>query len=85
MAKRCESCGMPLKKDPAGGGTEADGTRSDQYCSLCYEAGAFRHPDVSVNEFQAHCVKALVDKGMPRIMAWLFTREIPNLPRWKNA
>ncbi len=83
MAKNCESCGMPLTKDPKGGGSEADGTRSDRYCSICYENGAFRHPDVSVAEFQAHCLQALRDKGMPRVMAWLFTRHIPNLPRWK--
>ncbi len=84
MGKRCESCGMPLSRDPAGGGSEADGTRSGRYCSLCYENGVFRHPDASAAEFQRHCKQAMRDKGMPRIMAWLFTRGIPNLPRWKT-
>ena len=84
MAKRCESCGMPWSKDPQGGGSEADGSRSDRYCSICYEDGAFKHPDVTAEVFQAHCLDALAAKGMPRVMAWLFTRGIPNLPRWKT-
>lgn len=73
---------MPLNKDPKGGGTEADGSLSTTYCSICYENGAFVHPDVTVEEFQAHCVDALAAKGMPRIMAWVFTRGIPKLDRW---
>ena len=85
MAGRCESCGMPLKSDPKGGGTEADGSKSDRYCSICYEDGAFRHPGVTAEEFQAQCLEALAAKGMPRFMAWIFTRGIPNLPRWKTA
>ena len=82
MSGRCQSCGMPLNKDPKGGGTEADGSLSTTYCSICYENGAFVHPDVTVEEFQAHCVDALAAKGMPRIMAWVFTRGIPKLDRW---
>lgn len=83
MPKRCQSCGMPLNKDPEGGGSEADGSRSTTYCSICYADGAFRHPDVTVEAFQAHCVDALAAKGMPRIMAWAFTRGIPKLDRWQ--
>jgi putative zinc ribbon protein len=85
MGNNCQSCGMPLSKDPNGGGLEADGTRSTQYCSICYEDGAFRHQGVSAQEFQAHCLDALAAKGVPRIMAWIFTRGIPNLPRWKQT
>lgn len=83
MGNRCESCGMPLTKDPNGGGSEADESLSTKFCSICYENGAFRHPNVTVGEFQKHCVDALAEKGMPRIMAWAFTRGIPKLERWK--
>ena len=41
MSKRCQSCGIPLHKDPAGGGSEADGTRSTTYCSYCFSNGKF--------------------------------------------
>ena len=83
MAKLCQSCSMPLNKDPKGGGTEADGSKSDTYCSLCYEDGAFVHPDFSVDQMQVHCVEQLQKQGMPKVMAWLFTRGIPKLERWK--
>jgi hypothetical protein len=75
---------MPLKNDPEGGGSESDGTKSSTYCSLCYEGGGFKHTNVTVAEFQTHCVTALVEKGMPKIMAWAFTRGIPKLGRWTN-
>jgi len=31
--KNCQSCGMPLKRDEKGGGTNADGSKSVMYCS----------------------------------------------------
>ncbi len=83
MGQRCQSCGMPLDRDPNGGGSEADGSKSTTYCSICYDKGAFRHPDVTAEEFQAQCLDALAAKGMPRIMAWAFTRGIPKLERWQ--
>jgi hypothetical protein len=75
---------MPLNKDPQGGGTEKDGRLSTRYCSICYADGAFVHPDVTATEFQAQCMTALMAKGMPRIMAWAFTRGIPKLGRWAH-
>ncbi len=33
---------MPLSKDPRGGGTNADGSKSSEYCSHCYSAGSPR-------------------------------------------
>ena len=30
--KNCQSCGMPLSRDPNGGGTNADGSASAMYC-----------------------------------------------------
>lgn len=85
MGQRCQSCGMPLDKDPNGGGSEADGTLSGAYCSICYSDGAFVHQGMLAAEFQTYCVEALAGKGMPRIMAWLFTRGIPKLDRWRKA
>lgn len=37
--KNCQSCGMTLKRDPQGGGSNADGTKSAIYCSHCYLEG----------------------------------------------
>lgn len=84
MAKQCQSCGMPMHKDPKGGGSEKDGSLSRTYCSLCYADGAFVHQTNDVSEFQAHCVQALMKKGTPKLMAWAFTRGIPKLERWRD-
>ena len=84
MGAKCQSCGMPLGKDPAKSGTEADGGPSAAYCSFCYRDGAFIHPDFTVEEMQAHCIGELKKKGMPGVMAWIFTRGIPKLDRWNG-
>ena len=76
---------MPLNKDAQGGGTNADGSKSMRFCSPCYANGGFRHPDFTVKEMQDHCVEALRKKGMPRVLAWLFTRGIPRLERWRTT
>jgi len=84
MSGKCQSCGMPLSKDPAGGGTEADGTKSEKYCSFCYVDGRFMHPEFTAAEMQDFCVRQLQKKGMPKIVAWMFTRGIPKLERWRH-
>jgi len=83
MSGKCQSCGMPLNRDENGGGTNMDGTLSTEYCSYCYRNGMFLHPDFTVTEMQDHCIEQLVKRGMPRFMAWIFTRGIPKLDRWR--
>ena len=82
--KQCQSCGMPLTQDPQGGGTERDGSRSDQYCSYCYQDGAFLGNFETAKEMQAFCIEKMREQGMWRPLAWLMTRQIPRLARWKN-
>ena len=82
--KFCQSCGMPLKNDPQGGGTEADGTKSEKYCFYCYQNGAFAGGDTSLKEFQEFCRKKMVESGYNRFLAWLFTRGMGRLERWKK-
>lgn len=85
MPKQCQSCAMPLNRDPEGGGTNADGSRSDKYCSYCYSSGAFVQPDFNAKQMQDFCVEQMKKQGMPGILAWLFTRGIPKLERWKTS
>lgn len=84
--KICQSCGFPLKKDKKGGGSEKDGTISKKYCSMCYENGKFLSPaEVDTAEkMQKFCIQEMKKSGMNRIFAWLATRPIPRLERWKN-
>ena len=85
MSSQCQSCGMPLKKDKMGGGTNADGSKSVKYCSLCYGEGEFYAKDMSAQEFQAFCMDKIKEQGMPHVVAWLFTRQIPKLERWRSV
>ena len=83
--KFCQSCGMPFKKDPEGGGTEADGSKSQKYCSLCYQNGNFLSPEIDTPEkMQKFCIEAMNKNGTPKFIAWIFTRGIPKLERWKK-
>ncbi len=83
MGAMCQSCGMPLKKDPQGGGANNDGSRSEKYCSYCYQNGEFTFAGTAV-EMQEFCRTKMIEMGHPKWMAWLFTRGIPRLERWKN-
>jgi hypothetical protein len=51
--KYCQSCGMPLKKDEKGGGSNADGSLNTLYCSHCYQDGRFTRPDITVDEMKS--------------------------------
>ena len=82
--KNCQSCGMPMKKDELGGGTNSDGSKSTVYCSHCYENGAFKNPGLTVTEMRARVKEKLKEFGFPGFIAGWFTKGIPNLERWKN-
>lgn len=83
--RQCQSCGMPLKKDLKGAGSEKDGTLSKMYCSSCYQDGAFKNPEMSLQEMQT-----LVDDVLKNEMKWwkffrwLAVKQIPSLARWKK-
>ena len=81
--KNCQSCGMPLKRDERGGGTNADGSTSAVYCSHCYQYGQYVLPDITAEQMQARVRQKLVEMGMPRLVTGLFVRGIPKLERWR--
>ena len=82
--KNCQSCGMPLKKDPKGGGTNADGSTSKMYCSYCYENGRFTQPNMKVEEMQAFVKDKMKEMGFPGFLASFFSKGTPKLERWRN-
>ena len=75
---------MPLKRDEKGGGTNADGSKNLTYCSRCYGSGKFINPDMTVDEMKALVKGKLKEFGFPGFVAGLFTKNIPDLERWKN-
>lgn len=85
--KNCQSCAMPLNKDPKGkgGGKNADGASSFMYCSYCYEDGEFLQPDITAIEMQAFVKEQLKEMGgFMKLFAGLFSKGIPKLERWKS-
>lgn len=83
VRKNCQSCGMPLKRDEKGGGTNADGSRSTIYCSHCYQQGRFTIPDMTREQMRQRVKGKLKEFRFPGFLAGFFTRGIPRLERWK--
>ena len=81
--KNCQSCGMPMKRDEKGGGTNADSSKSIRFCSKCYEQGSFTQLEMTVDQMQTLVKGKLKEFGLPGIIAGLFTKNIPKLERWR--
>ena len=82
----CQSCGMPLSKDPKGGGTEANGALSTKYCSLCYQNGKFVEPHLTVDQMVTKVKKIMQEQmHIPGFLAGLFAKRTRKLERWKNG
>lgn len=82
--KNCQSCSMPLKKDPNHGGTNADGSKSLMYCSYCFKDGKYTDPDMKVDEMQAFVKNKMKNMGWPGFLSSMFVKGIPKLERWKR-
>jgi hypothetical protein len=80
----CQSCGMPLSKDPLGGGSNADGSLSGEYCSHCYRKGVFTQPDITMEEMMKLVEGKLRSMHFPGFLARRFSREVPTLRRWRG-
>ena len=52
--KFCQSCGMPLTDDVLG--TDADGSKNEEYCIYCYKDGAFTG-DFMMEEMAEFCTQ----------------------------
>jgi hypothetical protein len=73
---------MSMEKDLGSVGTNLDGSKSDDYCSCCFEEGEFTQPDFSAKDMQKFCSEKLNNMGIPSLFSWILTRKIPKLKRW---
>ena len=79
--KFCQSCSMPMTSEEQYG-TEADGSRSQDYCNYCYEGGSFKG-DMSMDQMIEVCVPYMKDQfggedGARTALKGFF----PQLKRW---
>lgn len=75
---------MPLSQDPFGGGTEADGRRSVEYCSFCYQNGTFVHPEQTLPEFIATLEGIMSSMDMAPELVESTKAVLPTLKRWRQ-
>lgn len=81
----CQSCGMPFYQE-ADHGSEAGGGRSRDFCSMCYEDGAFVRDETMeelIEEAAPHMVAACRisrDEAVSFMGALL-----PHLKRWEQG
>lgn len=86
MNKICQSCGMPLKSDPGKGGTNADGSKSEKYCSYCFQKGAFTKPDMTAEQMQDFVKSKMKEMGFfMGLFSGMFVKQIPKLERWRKG
>lgn len=86
-AKFCQSCGMPMGDTDEMYGTEKDGSKSDDYCTYCYQNGAFTF-DGSMEQMIEFCVKPMMDSDPTMTEAQargMMIGFLPALKRWKTA
>ena len=81
----CQSCGMPLEMDPNKGGTNTDQSKSDKYCSFCYQDGKFTDEGITLKEkIEKNIGIAVTRMSIPENKARQMAESIlPNLERWK--
>ena len=83
----CQSCGMPLSEEVKG--TEKDSTKSNDYCSYCYQDGKFSD-DYTMKEMIEINLQYLAEynkmtnQEMTEDEARKYLEEqMPNWQRWK--
>ena len=81
----CQSCGMPMGQTDEHYGTEADGSKSADYCQYCYDKGAFTG-DCTMEQMIEICVPHVVQNaGMTEQQARdMMKQHFPMLKRWRN-
>ena len=81
----CQSCGMPMQKDKDFG-TNADGSKNEEYCHFCYKDGKFTEPDITMEQKIDKVVGiATSQMNMPEAQAREMANNIiPKLKRWQN-
>jgi hypothetical protein len=79
---------MPLRK-PEDFGTEADGSLSKAYCSMCYQNGKWTTPDITMEEMLQLGMKG-IDENLEMIkfqkflIKLIYPSSIKKLKRWKK-
>ena len=84
----CQSCGMPMEKTEDFG-TEQDGRKNEDYCTYCYQNGAFTKEDATVEDMISINLQFNEQNGFPmgpqEAAKQMMEQWLPTLKRWKTA
>ncbi len=78
----CQSCSMPMET-PEVYGTNKDGSKNEDYCTYCYQNGAFTSEETMEGMIEIcvpHMIKAGYDEAAARKELDVL---LPQLKRWK--
>ena len=79
----CQSCAMPLADEKLYG-TNADGSKNEDYCIYCFKDGEFTL-DMSMDEMMNFCIDKMVEvhPEMDKAEASAMMKDVfPKLKRW---
>lgn len=89
MEKFCQSCAMPLM--PKGQdlrGNNADGSKSDTYCYMCYVNGRFTEPDITFEQMVAKGQAGIQASPGNGLAKWMMKKSYPMMlkktSRWSR-
>jgi hypothetical protein len=80
----CQSCSMPID-NPALQGTEMDGASSHEYCTYCYQHGAFINPHMTLKEMTLMVIKQMEQRKIDQQIIDMAVNGLPELKRWRTA
>ena len=79
----CQSCGMPLNKEEVKG-TEKNGLKTDDYCKYCYENGAFKNPEMNLEDMKKNVQNQMKKMQLHENVIQKAVNILPALKRWKS-
>ena len=80
----CQSCSMPLRSDKDLG-TNADGSKNQDYCHFCYKDGKFTDEGSTMEQKIDKMVGMAKTMNIPEDKARAMAQNIlPTLKRWKT-
>jgi hypothetical protein len=79
----CQSCSMPLRSENDLG-TNADGSKNQDYCHFCYRDGKFTDEGITMEQKIDQMVATARDMNIPEDKARAMAQNIlPTLKRWQ--
>ncbi|WP_294359728.1 zinc ribbon domain-containing protein [uncultured Clostridium sp.] len=82
----CQSCAMPMGGEKDLLGTNADGSKNEEYCKYCFKDGEFI-ADISMDEMIEDCIPHVVNanSNFTEDSARSMMKEVfPKLKRWSK-